>query len=104
MLIKGTQNNSIDLKNPILIQNPNNCIKDKVDQSIKLKEIPLYITFLISGISASVAKTTTAPIERIKLILQNQSYNHQIAKNPSLQYNGIQDCFIRIVRNEGSLA
>lgn len=38
-------------------------------------------SFFISGILAIVFKTMTAPLERIKLILQTQASSHQIAKS-----------------------
>ena len=53
--------------------------------------------FLISGLISGVSKTMVAPIERVKLILQNQ---HIIA-NKERNYNGILDCFRGIYRNEG---
>lgn len=42
--------------------------------------------FLAGGISAAVSKTAVAPIERVKLILQVQAANKQIAADK--QYKG----------------
>jgi solute carrier family 25 (adenine nucleotide translocator) protein 4/5/6/31 len=37
--------------------------------------------FLVGGISAAVSKTVVAPIERVKLLLQVQDANKNIAVN-----------------------
>lgn len=55
--------------------------------------------FLAGGISAAVSKTAVAPIERVKLILQVQAANKQIAKGS--EYKGIIDCFVRIPKEQG---
>ena len=55
--------------------------------------------FLIGGVSAAVSKTAVAPIERVKLILQNQDASPQIP--PEERYNGIIDCFTRVTRQQG---
>ncbi|KAJ8973639.1 hypothetical protein NQ317_012341 [Molorchus minor] len=51
------------------------------------------------SISAAVAKTAVAPIERVKLILQVQAASKQIAADK--QYKGMVDCFIRIPKEQG---
>lgn len=56
--------------------------------------------FLAGGISAAIAKTAVAPIERVKLILQVQEANKQIAQEH--RYKGIIDCFIRIPVEQGT--
>jgi len=58
------------------------------------------IDFLMGGVSAAVSKTAAAPIERIKLLLQNQD---EMIKSGRLQvpYKGIGDCFSRVIRDEG---
>ncbi|KAL2413132.1 hypothetical protein ABEF94_004699, partial [Exophiala dermatitidis] len=33
---------------------------------------PFVIDFLMGGVSAAVSKTAAAPIERVKLLIQNQ--------------------------------
>lgn len=55
--------------------------------------------FLAGGISAAVAKTSVAPIERVKLLLQVQHASKQISKDK--QYKGMVDCFIRIPKEQG---
>lgn len=58
--------------------------------------------FLAGGISAAVAKTAVAPIERVKLILQVQATSQQIAS--SAQYKGLVDAFVRIPKEQGYLS
>merc|ERR1712072_1151800 len=55
---------------------------------------------MLSGVSAGVAKTATAPIERIKLLVQNQD---EMIKQGRLDkpYSGIVDCAKRTVASEG---
>jgi len=54
---------------------------------------------MIGGVSAAVSKTAVAPIERVKLLLQVQDANKNIA--PENRYNGIGDCFKRVVAEQG---
>ena len=54
---------------------------------------------LLSGSAAVIAKTTVAPIERVKLLLQLQATSTQIS--PEKQYKGILDCLSRIPREQG---
>ncbi|XP_050512667.1 ADP,ATP carrier protein 1-like isoform X1 [Diabrotica virgifera virgifera] len=58
--------------------------------------------FLAGGVSAAVAKTVVAPIERVKLILQVQAASKQISEETA--YKGMLDCFIRIPREQGFLS
>lgn len=46
--------------------------------------------FLAGGVSAAVSKTTVAPIERVKLLLQVQHISKQI--KPEDRYKGIVLC------------
>ncbi|KZV14416.1 ADP,ATP carrier protein 1, mitochondrial-like, partial [Dorcoceras hygrometricum] len=48
-------------------------------------------------------KTVAAPIERVKLLTQNQDEMIR-AGRLSEPYKGISDCFARTVRNEGVLS
>jgi solute carrier family 25 (adenine nucleotide translocator) protein 4/5/6/31 len=58
------------------------------------------IDFLMGGVSAAVSKTAAAPIERVKLLIQNQD---EMLKTGRLSepYKGIGDCFARVVKDEG---
>jgi len=61
------------------------------------------IDFLMGGVSAAVSKTAAAPIERVKLLLQNQD---EMIKAGRLAepYKGIADCFRRVVQSEGVIS
>jgi len=56
--------------------------------------------FLAGGVSAAVSKTAAAPIERVKLLVQNQD---EMIKQGRLShpYKGIGDCFARTIKDEG---
>ncbi|KAJ1259148.1 hypothetical protein BS78_10G131900 [Paspalum vaginatum] len=59
--------------------------------------------FLLGGVSSAVSKTVAAPIERVKMLLQNQD---ELIRTGRLSepYGGIGDCFRRTVREEGFLS
>ncbi|OCT51618.1 ADP,ATP carrier protein [Cladophialophora carrionii] len=61
------------------------------------------VDFLMGGVSAAVSKTAAAPIERVKLLIQNQD---EMLKAGRLdrKYNGIIDCFSRTAKSEGVMA
>eukprot|EP00250_Pteridium_aquilinum_P008821 c18234_g2_i2 orf=182-892(+) len=61
------------------------------------------VDFLMGGVSAAVSKTAAAPIERVKLLIQNQD---EMIKAGRLQepYKGISNCFSRTVQEEGFMA
>jgi len=58
------------------------------------------IDFMMGGVSAAVSKTVAAPIERVKLLIQNQG---EMLKSGRLAtpYKGIGDCFARVIKDEG---
>ncbi|CAN1815711.1 ADP,ATP carrier protein 1, mitochondrial [Linum perenne] len=58
------------------------------------------IDFLMGGVSAAVSKTAAAPIERVKLLIQNQD---EMIKTGRLAqpYKGIGECFKRTIAEEG---
>jgi len=58
--------------------------------------------FLLSGIAAGISKTAAAPIERIKLLVQNQD---EMIKQGRLDkpYTGVIDCTTRTLKTEGVL-
>ncbi|CDY09801.1 BnaC09g43600D [Brassica napus] len=58
------------------------------------------IDFLMGGVSAAVSKTAAAPIERVKLLIQNQDEMLK-AGRLSEPYKGIGDCFGRTIKDEG---
>ncbi|KPI44205.1 ADP,ATP carrier protein [Cyphellophora attinorum] len=61
------------------------------------------VDFLMGGVAAAVSKTAAAPIERVKLLIQNQD---EMIKAGRLdrKYNGIVDCFSRTAKAEGVMA
>ena len=56
--------------------------------------------FMLSGIAAGVSKTAAAPIERVKLLVQNQD---EMIKQGRLDkpYTGVMDCTKRTLQAEG---
>lgn len=57
--------------------------------------------FAAGGISGAVAKTGTAPIERVKLIMQTQDSNPLIRDGTVKRYTGIMNCFSRVYQEQG---
>jgi len=62
------------------------------------------VNFLAGGVSGAVAKTCTAPIERVKLIIQTQDANSKIISGEVSRYTGIIDCFKRVANEQGVAA
>ena len=58
--------------------------------------------FALSGAAAVISKTAAAPIERVKLLVQNQD---EMLKSGRLTepYKGVIDCTARVFRTEGIL-
>merc|ERR1711881_257924 len=59
------------------------------------------IDFLAGGVSGAVSKTITAPIERVKLVIQTQDANPKIKSGEVPRYTGIGNCFTRIKAEQG---
>ena len=59
------------------------------------------INFMAGGVSGAVAKTATAPIERVKLLIQTQDANPKIISGEVARYTGIVDCFTRVAKEQG---
>merc|ERR1712112_208246 len=64
------------------------------------KKLGFVENFLLSGVAAGVSKTAAAPIERVKLLVQNQN---EMLKQGILDkpYNGVIDCTQGVLRTEG---
>lgn len=61
------------------------------------QSLGFLINFMTGGLSGVIAKTATAPIERVKLLIQTQHSNAKITR----PYTGIIDCFHRTISEEG---
>merc|ERR1711970_1352882 len=59
------------------------------------------VDFLAGGVSGAIAKTCTAPIERVKLIIQTQDANPLIMSGEIPRYTGIMNCFTRVGQEQG---
>ena len=64
------------------------------------KKLGFVENFMLAGVAAGVSKTVAAPIERIKLLVQNQD---EMIKQGRLDkpYNGVIDCTKRTMASEG---
>jgi len=60
--------------------------------------------FAAGGVSGAVSKTITAPIERVKLIIQTQDANPKIKSGEVARYTGIGNCFSRVASEQGVAA
>lgn len=69
----------------------------------KPKNVSFMENFLLSGFSAVTSKTCAAPIERVKLMIQNQDEMIK-AGRLAKPYGGILDCFKRVLTEEGFAA
>jgi solute carrier family 25 (adenine nucleotide translocator) protein 4/5/6/31 len=67
------------------------------------KKLGFFEDFLLAGAAAAVSKTAAAPIERVKLLVQNQG---EMLKSGRLAapYKGVIDCSRRTLVEEGVLA
>jgi solute carrier family 25 (adenine nucleotide translocator) protein 4/5/6/31 len=71
----------------------------KADKPKKPK-LGFYEEFMIGGVSAGISKTFAAPIERVKLLIQNQD---EMIKQGILdkKYDGVAECTKRVVAADG---
>jgi len=68
------------------------------------KESNFLVDFAIGGVSGAIAKTSTAPIERVKLLIQTQDANPKIISGEVPRYTGIANCFTRVASEQGIAA
>merc|ERR1712084_200201 len=63
-------------------------------------KLNFFENFMLSGVAAGVSKTVAAPIERVKLLVQNQD---EMIKQGRLDrpYDGVVDCCKRTLASEG---
>jgi len=64
------------------------------------KKLGFFENFMLAGVAAGVSKTAAAPIERVKLLVQNQD---EMIKQGRLDkpYKGVMDCCSRVMKTEG---
>jgi solute carrier family 25 (mitochondrial adenine nucleotide translocator), member 4/5/6/31 len=78
---------------------------DKRKEEDRLMRSPASVAadFAMGGAAAVVAKTGAAPVERVKLLLQNQG---EMLRRGTLThpYKGIAHAFARVLREEGAAA
>lgn len=69
-------------------------------QKAQPKKLSFIENFMLSGAAAIISKTAAAPIERVKLLIQNQA---EMLKKGTLDtpYKGIVDCSKRTMASEG---
>lgn len=67
----------------------------------KKGETNLLVDLVAGGTSGAVSKTITAPIERVKLIIQTQDSNPLIRSGEVPRYTGIANCFTRVRAEQG---
>lgn len=69
--------------------------------SAKKKEINPLVNLAAGGVSGAISKTITAPLEKIKLAIQNQDSNPKIISGEMKRYSGMGDCARRHVSELG---
>jgi len=67
----------------------------------KKQQANFLLDFLAGGVSGAIAKTCTAPIERVKLIIQTQDANPRIISGEVPRYSGIASTFTRVYQEQG---
>lgn len=60
------------------------------------------ISLAAGGVSGAVSKTITAPLEKVKLAIQNQDSNPRVISGEMKRYTGMGDCFSRHISELGA--
>ncbi|KAL4633417.1 hypothetical protein ACB092_04G121500 [Castanea dentata] len=70
---------------------------------MKTQSESFSLDFVLGGVAAVISRSAAAPMERVKLLLQNQG---EMIKRGQLTrpYMGVGDCFKRVLREEGLLS
>jgi len=66
------------------------------------KQLGFVENFALSGAAAIISKTAAAPIERVKLLVQNQDEMLKMGRLDK-PYSGVMDCVNRTLKSEGVL-
>src|SRR5690606_27583271 len=69
----------------------------------KQQKIGFYEDFMLGGVAAGISKTVAAPIERVKLLVQNQDEMIKAGRLSS-PYKGVVDCTRRVMAEEGVIS
>ena len=79
------------------------CLLQMAKAASSEKKLHFVENFGLSGAAAIISKTAAAPIERVKLLVQNQD---EMLKSGRLEtpYKGVVDCTMRTYRAEGFVA
>lgn len=74
-----------------------------VEMADPRKKLSFAENFCLSGAAAVISKTASAPIERVKLLVQNQD---EMIKQGRLStpYKGVVDCTVRTFKTEGEFS
>lgn len=75
----------------------------EIEMGMTTRSETFSVDLAMGGVAAVISKSAAAPIERVKLLLQNQGelLKRGLLKKP---YRGIGDCFGRVLKEEGVLA
>merc|ERR1711998_593232 len=65
------------------------------------KKVNPFINLAAGGISGAVSKTITAPLEKVKLAIQNQDSNPRILSGEMKRYTSMANCFTRHITELG---
>jgi len=63
-------------------------------------KLGFFEDFMLGGVAAGISKTIAAPIERVKLLIQNQDEMIKAGRLES-PYKGVVDCWVRTQKTEG---
>jgi len=66
------------------------------------KKVNPMINLAAGGISGAISKTITAPLEKVKLAIQNQDSNPRVLSGEMKRYTGMGDCFTRHISELGA--
>jgi len=65
------------------------------------KKASAFQSLAAGGVSGALSKTLTAPLEKVKLAIQNQDSNPKIISGEMKRYTGMGDCFFRHIKELG---
>ena len=71
--------------------------------SVEQSRLELSKKFVYGGVSAGISATLKAPLDWVKLLLQNQAASKHMQKK-KVHYTGMFDCIRKVLREEGALS